>query len=74
MSVTWKFDSAKCSTRALHVDKRTKKKIDVLNKKLATLRQQLKGAKAQLDEPAEVARLEEAVRAAEEQLASLRGR
>jgi len=55
------------------VDKRTKKKIDVLNKKLATLRQQLKGAKAQLDEPAEVARLEEAVRAAEEQLASLRG-
>jgi len=40
------------------MDKKAKKRIDLLNQRLQKLRMQLAGAKKQLDEPAEVARLE----------------
>ena len=40
------------------MDKKAKKKIDVLHDRITKLRQQLAGAKKQLDDPAEVERLE----------------
>ena len=40
------------------MDKKAKKRIDLLQPKLQKLRQQLAGAKKQLDEPEEVKRLE----------------
>jgi cob(I)alamin adenosyltransferase len=40
------------------MDKKAKKRIDVLQQRLQKLRMQLAGAKKQMDEPAEVARLE----------------
>jgi hypothetical protein len=43
------------------MDKKAKKKLDVINQKLAKLRQQLAGARKQDDEPGEVKRLEEEI-------------
>jgi len=40
------------------MDKKAKKRIEVLHKKLASLTQQLVGAKAQPDDPQEPARLQ----------------
>jgi hypothetical protein len=40
------------------MDKKAKKRIDLLNTRLQKLRLQLAGAKKQMDEPSEVARLE----------------
>jgi uncharacterized protein YPO0396 len=40
------------------MDKKAKKRIDLLNTRLQKLRLQIAGAKKQMDEPAEVARLE----------------
>lgn len=40
------------------MDKKAKKRIDVLQQRLQKLRMQLAGAKQQMDEPGEVARLE----------------
>ena len=40
------------------MDKKTKKKLEVLRQRLQKLRQQLAGAKQQQDEPDEVERLE----------------
>ncbi len=40
------------------MDKKAKKRIDLLNTRLQKLRLQLAGAKKQMDEPGEVARLE----------------
>ena len=40
------------------MDKKTKERIDLLNKRLQKLRQQLSGAKKQMDEPGEAERLE----------------
>ena len=40
------------------MDKKAKKRIDVLQQRLQKLRMQLAGAKQQMDEPAEVTRLE----------------
>ncbi len=54
------------------MDKKAKKRIQVINKKLATLRQQLKGAKVQTDEASEIGRLEREISAAEEELAELK--
>ena len=48
------------------LDKRQKKQIDVAKKKLATLRQQLAGAKKQMDDPDEVRRLEREIKTQEE--------
>jgi hypothetical protein len=54
------------------MDKRDKKKIDVLNQRLAKLRQQLAGARKQMDEPDEVKRLERQVSDAEAELQKLK--
>jgi len=43
------------------LNKKQKKQLDLEHKKLAQLRQQLAGAKKQLDDPAEVARLEQEI-------------
>lgn len=43
------------------MDKKAKKKIEVLRKRLEKCRQQLAGAKAQTDDPAEVATLEKEI-------------
>ena len=47
------------------MDKKSKKRIDICNHKLQTLRQQLAGAKAQDDEPGEVDRLEAEIKSIE---------
>ena len=47
------------------MDKRAKKKLQVLSKKLQTLRQQLAGAKRQMDDPADVERLTAEISVAE---------
>ena len=54
------------------LDKKTKKRIDVLNSRLRKLRQQLAGARQQLDDPEEAKRLENAIAAAEADLANLK--
>ena len=54
------------------MDKRDKKRIDVLNQKLAKLRQQLSGARRQMDEPDEVKRLEKQVAEVEAELQKLK--
>jgi DNA-binding FrmR family transcriptional regulator len=53
------------------MDKKAKKKADVLHQRLAKLRQQLAGAKKQMDDPDEVRRLERDVAAAEGELKKL---
>ena len=40
------------------MDKKAKQRIDLLNQRLQKLRQQLAGARKQMDDPADVARLE----------------
>ena len=54
------------------MDKKAKKRIDLLHGKLQTLRQQLAGAKKQLDEPDEVRNLERQIAEAESELAKLK--
>ena len=54
------------------MDKKAKKKIDVLNKRLQKLHQQLVGARQQDDEPGEVAQLEKDIADAEAQIAKLK--
>ncbi len=54
------------------MNKKTKKKIEVLKKKLETLRRQLAGAKKQTDEVGEVERLSADVAQAESSLAELK--
>lgn len=54
------------------MDKKQKKKIDTLNQKLQRLRQQLAGARKQMDEPDQVQLLEKEIAAAEAELAKLK--
>jgi len=54
------------------MDKKIKKKLDVLNKRLQKLRLQLAGARQQDDEPGEVARLEKEIADTEDQVAKLK--
>lgn len=54
------------------MDKKAKKRIDLLNQKLQKLRQQLAGAKKQLDDPADVKRLEAEIAVAEAELRELK--
>jgi hypothetical protein len=56
----------------VNVDKRDKKRIDVLNLKLQKLRQQLSGARRQMDDADEVARLERQVTEVEAELQKLK--
>jgi len=51
------------------MDKKAKKRIDVLNTRITTLRQQLAGARKQMDDPAEIQNLQEQLEAAEVELA-----
>ncbi len=53
------------------MDKKAKKKIEVLRDRIAKLRQQLAGAKKQMDDPAEVDRLEREVTQAQAEIDKL---
>lgn len=50
------------------MDKKTKKRIEVLRIRLQKLRQQLAGARQQCDDPAEPAQLENEIRVTEQEL------
>jgi len=50
------------------MDKKAKKRIDVLRDRLHKLQQQLAGAKKQMDDPEEVKRLEQEIGKAEAEL------
>jgi hypothetical protein len=54
------------------VDKKVKKRIDVLQQKLQKLRQQLAGAKQQVDDPGDIVRLEKEIAAVEAELHTLK--
>ncbi len=54
------------------MDKKVKKKQDVLRQRLQKLQQQLSGARKQMDDPQEVRRLEQDVAAAESELQKLK--
>jgi len=54
------------------MDKKQKKKIDVMQQKLQKLRAQLAGSRKQNDEPEETKRLEAEVTHAEQELAKLK--
>ncbi|MDA1052119.1 MAG: hypothetical protein O3C40_16790 [Planctomycetota bacterium] len=54
------------------MDKKSRKRIDICNQKLQTLRQQVAGAKAQDDEPGEVERLEAEIASLEAEVQKLK--
>ncbi len=54
------------------MDKKDKKRIEVLQQKIAKLQQQLAGAKKQPDDPAEIPRLEKELTGAHAELAALK--
>jgi hypothetical protein len=53
------------------MDKKAKKRIEVLRQKVTKLKQQLAGAKHQPDDPAEIPRLEKELAACESELVKL---
>ncbi len=54
------------------LNKKQKKQIDVIRKKIPVLRQQLAGEKEQMDDPANVKRLEDEITKLEEQARTIR--
>lgn len=54
------------------MDKKAKKRVEVLRKKLATLQQQLAGAKQQPDDPDEPARIQAEIDKTHAELARLK--
>jgi len=54
------------------MDKKAKKRLDVINKKLQTLRPRLAGSKAQADDPEELRQLEDEVAALEAEATRLK--
>jgi hypothetical protein len=54
------------------MDKKAKKRIDLLNKKLVDLRQRLAGAKKQMDDPDEVRLLEKQISDAQREIDELK--
>ena len=54
------------------MDKKAKKRLDVINKKLQTLRAQLSGAKQQADDPDEITQLEGQISKLETEAAELK--
>ena len=54
------------------MDKKAKKRTEVLRKKIATLQQQLAGAKAQPDDPSEPGRIQAEIDKANEEIAKLK--
>ena len=53
------------------MDKKAKKRIDLLRKKIGELQPRLAGAKKQIDEPDEVRKLETEIAAAQAEIARL---
>ena len=56
------------------LDKKSKKRLEVLRKKLEKLNAQLAGAKQQEDEPGEVAGIEKEIAEAKAEMAKLKGK
>lgn len=54
------------------MDKKIKKKIDVLHQRIATLRQQVAGMRKHNDDPNELRQMEQQLAAAEAELAKLK--
>jgi DNA-binding FrmR family transcriptional regulator len=54
------------------MDKKIKKKTHVLQQRIQTLRQQLAGARKQMDDPGELRSLEQQLTAAEAELAKIK--
>jgi DNA-binding FrmR family transcriptional regulator len=54
------------------MDKKNKKKSHVLQQRIQALRQQLAGAKKQMDDPAELKLIEQQLAAAEAELAKIK--
>jgi predicted nucleic acid-binding Zn-ribbon protein len=54
------------------MDKKAKKRIDLLNKKINQLRQRLAGARQQMDDPSEVRQLETQIAAAQQEIEKLK--
>lgn len=54
------------------MDKKAKKRIDLLNQRLQKLRQQLAGARKQMDDPADVTRLEHEIENVSSELEKLK--
>ncbi len=57
----------------MSMDKKAKKRVDLLQQRLQKLRQQLAGARKQPDEPDEVKRLETEIAATSRELDELKG-
>ena len=55
------------------MDKKAKKRAEVLRKRIQKMKQQLAGARQQDDEPGEVAALEQQIAEAEAELEKLKG-
>lgn len=56
------------------LDRKSKKRIEVLRKKLEKLQNMLNGAKLQEDEPGEVAGIEKQIEEAKAEMSSLKGK
>ena len=54
------------------MDKKAKKRIDLLNKKVGDLKQRLAGARKQMDDPREVQHLESDLAAAQQEIEKLK--
>lgn len=54
------------------MDKKAKKRIDILRKKVQDLQPRLAGAKQQMDDPQEVEHLEQQIAAAQQEIAKLK--
>ncbi len=54
------------------MDKKAKKRLEVINKKLQTLRPRLAGSKAQADDPAELQQLEDEIAKLEAEAAEIK--
>jgi hypothetical protein len=54
------------------MDKKAKKRIDLLHKKIADIQQRLAGARKQMDDPDEVAQLERELAAAHQEIEKLK--
>ena len=67
-----KSNDSKRKKKAL-MDKKAKKKIDVLRKRITVFQQKLAGATQQMDDPAEVEQLRKEIAAAQEQIEKLKG-
>lgn len=56
------------------LDKKSKKRLEVLRKKLEKLQNMLQGARQQEDEPGEVAGIEKQIEDAKAEMAALKGK